>query len=334
MGYLRLADHLATLLNLGSTKREKGELKKMKHKVTCMDCGKTATLQRKKEVGITSMLYMNKYKRFAIGEYTDKILGYANETFSVLHHKFLKEIWGDNKTTAKLHHNQCRTDWQKGVYEIFIPTRDSVNSNLEYYRIAIQVLPENSDSAKRQQAYRLQQDTERPHGIVESELLILIAPRQDRWGLVRGFKHDQRRGYFTAVFTNRSPEIVWKRVIDHIHNFLRKRLDGLMASLGFETWVWKWLLQKNDNCSNILRIVERFSFSIRQSLETFVKLIQHFIGRMKVILGEIGVLNVALSKTCREIKDEIVMLQKALKVKVKQESKIDCLKVFGLVPYG
>lgn len=276
-------------------------------------------------------------KSFSLGTYTDKILGYANETFSVLHHKFLKEIWGDNKTTAKLHHNQCRTDWQKGLYEIFIPTRDSVNSNLEYYHIAIKVLPEINNSTKREEAYRLSQDTERPLGVVESELLILIAPKVTCWvpGGVRGFKHlSPHKPYFTAVFVNKSSEIVWKRVLDLIHNFISKRMDGLMRSLGFETWVWKWLLQKNDNCSNILRIVERFSFSIRQSVETFVRLIRYFTDKMKAVLSEIGVQNVALAKTCREIKDEIHILQKALKLKIEQEVQIDCLKVFGAASYG
>jgi len=273
-------------------------------------------------------------KSFLLGTYTDKILGYANQTFATLHHKFLKEIWGDNKTTAKLHHNQCQTNWQNGTFEVYIPTRDNVNYNLSYYRIAIQVLPFNSNQTKKAEAYKLMKPLKQPLGEIESELLILIAPRQDRWGLVRGFKHRNKPGHFTAVFTNRSPEIVWKRILDHVHNFIAKRLDGLMRALGFETWVWKWLLKKNDNCSNISRIIERFSFSIRQSVETFVRLIRHFTDKMRVVLGEIGVQNVALSKTTREIREEIQILQKALKMKIEQEVQVDCLKVFGAAGYG
>lgn len=238
-------------------------------------------------------IYDLKLKTF--GSYTDQILQYANETFSVLHHKFLKEIWGDNKTTAKLHHNQCFTDWQKGVYEVFIPTRDNVEHNLSYYRIAIKVLPEISQEAKLTEAQSLSNLIKQPLGIVESELLILIAPRQNKWGLVRGFKHLNKPGYFTAVFVNKSPEIVWKRVMAHILNFISKRLDGLMNALGFETWVWKWILSKrNTYCSNI-RIVEHYSYVIRQSFETLVLLYQHFKDKLRLVLGEIGAENVALA---------------------------------------
>lgn len=242
--------------------------------------------------GLDMSIHNLKFKTF--GSYTDQILQYANETFSVLHHKFLKQIWGDNKTTAKLHHNQCHTNWQNGTYEVYIPTRDNVENNLSYYRIAIKVLPYVSNSDKREQANKLASQTTKPLGVIESELLILIAPHQDRWGLVQGFKHVNKPGYFTGIFVNKSSKIVWKRVLDRILNFVQKRLEGLMASLGFETWVWKWILTKrNSYCSNI-RILERFSFVIQQSFETLLLLFQHFKDKLQVVLSEIGAENVAL----------------------------------------
>jgi hypothetical protein len=222
-------------------------------------------------------------------------LGYANGTFSTLHHKFLKEIWGDNVTTAKLHSNQVATDWENGRYECYIPTRDSVDRHLSYYRIAIQVLPMVSNEAKKEEAAKLSKPLLQPMGFVESELLVLIAPRQYRWGLVRAFKHQNKPGYFTAVFVNASPEVVWKRVLDHVNNFIGKRLDGLMASLGFETWVWKYLLKGTDNMLYYSRILERFSYSIRQSFFTFLNLHRHFRGAMQTILKVIGLENVALA---------------------------------------
>ncbi len=278
-------------------------------------------------------IYDSKFKTF--GAFTDQLLGYANQTFSTLHHKFLKQIWGDNSTTAKLHHNQCRTDWQKGVYEIFIPTRDDPNMNLRYSRIAIQILPEISNATKRTEAYRLQQDTETPLGVLESELLVLVAYRQTQTGIVKGFKHDNRKGYFTGVFVSRqrSPELIWKRIIDHIANFFQKRLDGLMNSLGFETWVWKWL-QKKLSCSNMNAILERFSLTIRQSVFTFLRLWQHLYEQMKLILSEIGIQNVAKSKTTREMREEIAILQKALGIRIQQEASQDIERIVQVCGYG
>ncbi len=267
-------------------------------------------------------IYDSKFKTF--GTFTDKILGYANETFSVLHRRFLKEIWGNNSTTAKLHHNQCRTNWQNGTYEVFIPTRDDPNMNLRYSRIAIQILPEISNATKRTEAYRLQQDTEKPLGVVESELLILVAYQQSQVGIVKGFKHQTQPGYFTGVFVSRqrSPELIWKRILDHIVNFIQKRLDGLMRSLGFETWVWKHH-QRNNSCSNMYAILERFSLSIRQSVFTFMKLYTYFIDRMKMVLHEIGIQNTAKGKTSREIRSEIEILISALRLKVREEQETD-----------
>lgn len=235
-------------------------------------------------------LYTNK----SFGEFTDKILQYANETFSVLHHKFLKDLWGDNRITAKLHHNQVQTDWPNGTYEVYIPTRDNAEYNLSYYRIAIQVLPEISNETKRLEAYKLQEQKLKPLGIVESELLILIAPKVKRWipGGVRGFKHLNKPGYFTAIFVNKSPEIIWKRILDHILNFLNKRIEGFMRSLGFETWLWKWHSLKGHEDA-LLYILERFSFVIQQSFLTLQKLYYHLIKKLKDVLCEIGNQNIA-----------------------------------------
>ena len=266
----------------------------------------------------------NLNKSFSLGNFTDKILQYANETFSVLHRRFLKEIWGNNSTTAKLHHNQCRTNWQNGTYEVYIPTRDDPNMNLRYSRIAIQVLPEISNATKRAEAYRLQQDTEKPLGVVESELLILVAYQQSQAGIVKGFKHQTQPGYFTGIFVSRqrSPELIWKRILDHITNFIQKRLDGLMRSLKLETWIWKWT-QKTLGISTINTILEKYSLSIRQSAFTFLKLYQHFIDKMKLILHEIGIQNTAKGKTSREIRSEIEILISALRLKVKEEQESD-----------
>jgi hypothetical protein len=241
---------------------------------------------------LSTLYSRNNHKSFSIQNFTDQILSHANTTFSTMHARFLKKIWGDNTTTKKLHSNQVFTDWQNGTYEAYIPTRDSVDNNLEYSRIAIQILPMVSNEEKYQEAYKLGNPIKLPHGKIESELLILIAPRQHHWGLVKGFKHRNKPGYFTGVFVNASPDIIWKRVLDHITNFFEKRLNGLMDSLKIERWVWKWSQQKENNML-YYRILEHFSYVIRQSAFTFLKLYQHFIQVQKAILNEIGIQSVA-----------------------------------------
>ena len=258
--------------------------------------------------------------------FTDQILQHANETFSTLHHKFLKEIWGNNTTTNKLHSNQVFTDWQKGIYEVYIPTRDSVDYNLEYSRIAIQILPMISNETKHQEAYKLSNPIKTPLGKIESEFLILIAPRQHHWGLVKGFKHRNKKGYFTGIFVNASPDIIWKRVLDQITNFFEKRLNGLFDSLGFERWVWKWA--QNKDISLYYRVLERFSYVIQQSAFTFLRLWQHFIQKMKHVLNEIGIQNIAkqavkplLSLNPVDLQHAFTFIRADLKAKLEHSSK-------------
>jgi hypothetical protein len=274
--------------------------------------------------------------------FTDEILAHANTTFSTLHKKFLKEIWGDNKSTNKLHTNQVYTDWQNGRYEAYIPTRDSTEFNLEYLRVAIQVLPMVSNEEKYQEAYKLSVPINLPHGKIESELLILVAPRQHHWGLVKGFKHRNKPGYFTGVFVNVSPDIIWKRVLDQITNFIEKRLNGLMNALGFETWVWKWA-QKKD-ISLYYRILEHFSCVIRQSAFTFIQLWQHLIKQMQGVLNEIGLQSMAKQAVKPLLALNPVDLQRAfsfiredLKVNLEQSTKTfrpEELKILQVLRHG
>lgn len=274
--------------------------------------------------------------RGPVDNFSHKILGHAQDTFAVIHERFLKPIWGDNRVTAKLKHNQSTVIWEDDVYEVYIPTFDSPNYNLKYYRIIIKILPEISNKTKREEAIKLTKRIRQPLGEVESELICLVAYKQDKPGIVKGFKHSTQKGYFTGVFVSsqRSPDLIWKRILDHVHNFIMKKLDGLMRALGFETWVWKWLLKKRDNCFNMSSILKRFSLSIRQSVFTFVKLIQHLCDREKQVLEDIGVQNVAFSKTTREIKEDIAVLQKALKLKIQQEVNCDLIRVLGEIPLG
>lgn len=268
----------------------------------------------------------------SFGTYTDQILGLANQTFSTLHARFLKEIWNNN-ISAKLHHNHAYTDWQNGTYECYIPVRDNNEYNLTFMRIAIQVLPYNSNQYKRKDSAKLMNRLQEPHGDIDSELLILIAPQQDKWGLVRAFKHRNKPGYFTAVFTNKSPEIVWKRVLDHIHNFISKRLEGLMKAMTLEDWVWRWLVNKESK-SLLYVVIENFSYVLRQSCLTFMELIWHFKRQIKLVLGDIGAANMALHRTCREIREEIKVLQKALIVRARCEASKDVVLLLKRYGYG
>ncbi len=277
--------------------------------------------------------------QFEFGKYADSILEKANNTFSVIHNKFLKERWGNNRDCAKLRHNQCFTDWENGRYEVYIPTRDNVTKNLSYYRIAIQVQSIVSNENKKQDAEELSHHMKEPLGEVESELLILVAPRQHHWGLVKAFKHRNAPGYFTAIFVNSSPEIVWKRVLCHIANFIEKRLKGLFMSLGLSERLWEYRQNTEGYLLYYSYTLAHFSMTIRQSAHTFLWLFSHLRKCLKQTFKEIGLNNMALEalKPLKQLNIEeltrvfnIIREKLSIELKVNVENQLELSKDRGI----
>lgn len=239
-----------------------------------------------------------KYKYFSdapeipYSEYVSNILQQANTSFSVMYHKIFKQYWHDGKFTARMSQNYVFTDWQKGVYEVFIPTREDPTANLSFFRIAIKVLEKADSETVKAESTAMQRPFKMPMGIIDSELIVLVAPHLKRRGFIRGFRHVNKKGYLTAVVVSTIPEIAFKRILHLLVNFFDKRVTKFLEALGFNA-PWQYDYKERSMLYYTYNIIERFSHSIGLTLKTLSHSLGWFKNQLKDVYREIGRQNMA-----------------------------------------
>jgi hypothetical protein len=246
------------------------------------------------------------------GEYVDKILELANSTFAVMYHKFYKKYWHDGSFFSKMTQNYTTTDWQNAVFETYIPTRDTTHG-LSYYRIAIKLVPTTNNEEFHDQAYKLRTPLHMPPGQIDSELIIVISQRINKWGFIRCFNHTPQRtkGYQTNIYiTNRRekasktsmggqlivtpPEVLWVKITRAICEFINVRINGLLKAMKLK----RWQLDAKDNNSlyYILlnsAVISPFSHSLRTTLLSLSQTLDVLLHKIWEINEDIGAQNLA-----------------------------------------
>jgi len=250
----------------------------------------------------------------SFGVFTDRILQLSNETFSTLYKNVLKQYWHDGRFMAKMSRNYAHTDWPKGIYEVYIPTRDDPAMNLRYYRIVIKVLPNIDAESAHVESVIQQAPQQTPMGIVDSELIVLVAPHLKRRGFIRGWRHIKHPGYLTAVVVSKIPEIAFKRILTLVANFLEKRIDKLLEKLGFQPWEYDYIKKEEFYYKSVRSIIEQYSHLIAVTLRSFSHVLAWVKGKIRSVLHEIGLMNMAQQalRPLRQLsrKDQISVLER------------------------
>ena len=240
----------------------------------------------------------------AFGLYTDRVLELANATFSPMYTRIFEECW-DNSMDARMTRNYCITKWSEGIYEVYVPTFARVDGgNLGFWRIIIKVLPEIDTQAAHEQGIDCFEQHIKPAGVVDSELICLVAPRKSAraWRrkekLIRGFKQEPKPGYLTGVFIG-PPEICMLRIGKVIANFLKKRIKALLEKLNLEPWQYDYKGHEHLYYTNICNVIESFSYLIATSLRCLSHSLNWILMKMRGLKQEIGrqnMLKMAISK--------------------------------------
>ena len=246
------------------------------------------------------------------GSYTDKILEYANATFATLYRKVFKQYWHDGKFTAQMTQNYTSTDWKNGFFETYIPTRDSTHG-LSYYRIAIKLVDSINNEDFHRQVEEMRHPTHAPVGTLDSELIIVISQRLNRWGFIRSYNYtpQKTRGYQANIYiTNRRekasktsmggqqlvtpPEVLWVKITRAVCTFLNTRMNALLKSLHIE----RWQLGAKDNntlyyiiCNSA--ICSRFSHFLRLTIQSMSHTLDVLLHKIWSIEEDIGNQNLA-----------------------------------------
>ena len=246
------------------------------------------------------------------GAYVDKILEQANSTFATLYRKVFKQYWHDGKFTAHMAQNYTSTDWKNGFFETYIPTRDSTHG-LSYYRIAIKLVDSINNEDFHKQVEEMRHPTHAPVGTLDSELIIVISQRLNRWGFIRSYNYtpQKTRGYQANIYiTNRRekasktsmggqqlvtpPEVLWVKITRAVCTFLNTRMNALLTSLKLE----RWQLGVKDNntlyyiCVNSA-ILGRFSHFLRLTILSMSHTLDVLLHKIWSIEEDIGSQNLA-----------------------------------------
>jgi hypothetical protein len=218
--------------------------------------------------------------------------------------RIFKKYW-HNSMDARMARNYCTTKWSEGIYEVDLPTAAHIDGgNLGYYRIIIKDLPEIDRQAAHEQAIECFEQHVKPAGVIDSELIVLVAPKRSAKArkerqFIRGFKHEKTPGYLTAIVINPVPEICMKRILTVVAKFLKTRIAKLLEKLKIEPWQYDYKEQDTLYYSTLANIIERFSHLIATSLRCLSHSLNWILMKVRGLKQEIGrqnVLKMAISR--------------------------------------
>ena len=247
------------------------------------------------------------------GMWQTRVLEILQTVFSPMY----KNVWEQNWNTsmfANMRRPYIYCDFEDGVYEVYIPTVIDADNKLHYWRIIVKAYDEIDQETVDRNQKSLQTPFVRPMGIIDSETICHLASSttpelqhklkclwtaggRRAWfkGLLRGFKHDRRKGYFTPIVVHESPDIAVKRLLSLIYNFLKKRIVALLKKLKLQTWMFEEYLTKRQT-SSLLMLVEKYSVTMHTIVKSFLDSFDWLKVKLKDLYAEIGRQTVQKSK--------------------------------------
>jgi len=268
-------------------------------------------------VNHTPQVPVEKQNEDMFGLFNERVVELFQHVFTPIYKRVWEQNW-NNAVFAYARRPYYYVSFQDGVYEIYVPIGPDGENIMHYWRIALKVHDElDQEILAREQKWVLWPWTS-PMGKVDSETIIHIARTITKEmkvklknlfktggrkayfkGLLRGFKHENKRGYFTYVVVNESPEIAVKRTLTLLMNFLKKRLDGFVKKLKLQPYMFKGV--NNSLLINIL--LENYSLVIRTIAKNFIETLNWLKEKLKDLYAEIGRQNVEKTKIKPLIKE-------------------------------
>ena len=295
-----------------------------KENAKTLNCGRSLTISKNSSLGCTEVMKptinqtnppsfstANKPKLF--GTYSDRILEGLQHTFAPMHRRVWSPNW-NNSIFAYARQPYYICDWQTRTYEIHIPIGIDGENIMHYWRVCIKIFHELDQETIKQNQPNMEYPWIKPLGITDSETIMYIAQKPSETlktklrslykaggkkaymkGLLRGFRHKNKRGYFTFIIIHESPEIALKRIKDKLINFIHKRIKAFLRKLKLPTWKIDECVKKRNYFSiNIL--IEKYSLTIRTILKNMTETLLWLMDRQKELLREIGRQNIIKTK--------------------------------------
>jgi hypothetical protein len=210
----------------------------------------------------------------------EETIGLANQTFSETYEKVFRNYWADNRFVAYAAKTYRNSDPKNGEYQICIPTKSTPDYAMQYSNIIIKVVPSIDQEQAKTLADALHKKCIKPAGLIDSELIVLVALQRHSW--THGFKqvNAEKGGYLTAIFVAGDKGItstneLWRKLMDKvIMPFYEKRLFKFLEAFNL-------VHDEDSRPVKLTQLYYRNGFIIERldmALGLFVKSMSHFIN--------------------------------------------------------
>jgi hypothetical protein len=235
------------------------------------------------------------------GLFAERFMELCQDYFATLYRRVSEQIW-NNGVYSYVRAAYYTCNFSNGVAEYHVPTVLNGENFMQYYRIAISVVPELDEETYWTEALRLVKVISPPMGFNDSGTIFIVAPKvtrkhafqvwkEKRYGML---KIKRVAGWLVIPIVSPSPEIALKKLITHVTHFWQARVKGFLRKLNVEPW------QYDYDVKNLLyslpKVIENYSSQIIYCLRSMVAHLLYFMDRLRDALRAIGRLNEMKSK--------------------------------------
>jgi hypothetical protein len=113
------------------------------------------------------------FRKAPFSVYSERVMELCAKHFSPMHKEVFRHYWHTSDFTL-MPRSYYLSNHEEGLLEFYIPTKESVGS-LQYYRIAIKILPEIDHVAFETEIRSMKHNhLIMPNGKIDSELLVVV----------------------------------------------------------------------------------------------------------------------------------------------------------------
>ena len=113
---------------------------------------------------------------FPHGAYAESILEKLQDVFAPMFRGVHERFWGSG-VYACVRRPYIHVDWDQGLAEYYVPTALNGENIMQYHRIVVSIYPYMDHGLEKSELVRLKMPIKPPAGRIDSESIILVAPK-------------------------------------------------------------------------------------------------------------------------------------------------------------
>jgi len=238
------------------------------------------------------------------GMFAERFLELCQERFATLYRRVSERFWNNSVYGyVKRAYYMCRFDI--GVAGYHVPTTVNGEGFPQENYIAIAVLPELDQQIFDEEVKRLSRPLSPCLGLLDSITIFVVAPKASKeqrrrlagkpWKeRLNLFLKNRRMGnIFAYPIICSSPEIAFKKLMDRLVNFWKKRVKGFLDSLKIQPYQYDYREENllSNTYNSICRVLENYDRQIVHCLRSMVAHFVYFRDGLREAMRAIGSLN-------------------------------------------